>query len=147
MAGRTISRILRNILNHFNPVHILPPYFLTVHFNIILPSTPRSSDWVPPFRHSSQNFVRISHLPRACYMHRSSDPPWFDHPNNIWFEYNLCSSSLCSFLQPTVTSSLLGPHILLSILFSNTLNLCSSLNVTDQVQHPYKTAGEVILVP
>jgi hypothetical protein len=44
-------------------------------------------------------------------------------------EYKLCSSSLCSVLQPPVTSSLLGPNILLSTLFSNTLNLCSSLNV------------------
>jgi hypothetical protein len=37
-------------------------------------------------------------------------------------EYKLCSSSLCSFLQPPVTLSLLGPNILLSTLFSNTLN-------------------------
>jgi hypothetical protein len=34
--------------------------------------------------------------------------------------------------------SLLGPSIYLSILLSNTLNLCSSLNVRDQVSHPYK---------
>jgi hypothetical protein len=44
-------------------------------------------------------------------------------------EYKLWSSSLCSFLQPPVTSSLFGPNILLSTLFSNTFNLCSSLNV------------------
>jgi hypothetical protein len=48
-------------------------------------------------------------------------------------EYKPCSSSLCSFLQPPVTSSLLGPNILLSTLFSNALNLCSSLNVRDKV--------------
>jgi hypothetical protein len=34
--------------------------------------------------------------------------------------YTLWSSSLCSLLQPPVTSSLLGPNNLLSILFSNT---------------------------
>jgi hypothetical protein len=33
-------------------------------------------------------------------------------------EYKLWSSSLCSFLQPPVTSSLFGPNILLSTLFS-----------------------------
>jgi hypothetical protein len=38
-------------------------------------------------------------------------------------------------LQPPVTSSLFGPNILLSALFSNTLSLCSSLNVRDQVSH------------
>jgi hypothetical protein len=43
-------------------------------------------------------------------------------------EYKSQSSSLCSFLQLRVTSFLFGPDILLSTLFSNTLNLvCSSL--------------------
>jgi len=36
------------------------------------------------------------------------------------------------------TSSVLGPNIVLSTLFSNTLSLHSSLNVSDQVSHPYK---------
>jgi hypothetical protein len=35
-------------------------------------------------------------------------------------EYKLWSSSLCSFLQPPVTSSLFGPNILLNTLFANT---------------------------
>ena len=52
-------------------------------------------------------------------------------------EYRSLSSSLCSFLHSPVTSSLLGPNILLSTLFSNTLSLCSSLNVSNQVSHPY----------
>jgi hypothetical protein len=37
--------------------------------------------------------------------------------------------------------SLLGPNILLS-----TLNLCSSLSVRQQVSHPYKTVGKVIVL-
>jgi hypothetical protein len=44
--------------------------------------------------------------------------------------------SLCSFLHSPVTSSTLGPNILLSTLFSNTLSLPSLLNVGDQVSHP-----------
>jgi hypothetical protein len=49
----------------------------------------------------------------------------------------------------TVFSSLppfspLGPNILLSTLLSNTFNLYSYLNVTDQVSHPYKT-GKLIV--
>jgi hypothetical protein len=52
-------------------------------------------------------------------------------------EYKLLSSSLCNFLHSPVTSSLLGPNILLTILFSNTLSLCSSRSVRDQVSHPY----------
>jgi hypothetical protein len=61
-------------------------------------------------------------------------------------EFKLWSSSLCSFLQPPVTSSLFGPKILLSTLFSNNLSLCSSLNVRDQVSHPYRTTGKIIVL-
>jgi len=61
-------------------------------------------------------------------------------------EYRSLSSSLCSFLHSPVTSSLLGPNILLSTLFSNTLSLRSSLNASDQVSHPYKTTGKTILI-
>jgi hypothetical protein len=45
---------------------------------------------------------------------------------------------LYSFLHPPVTPSLFGPNILLSILFSNILSLCSSLTVRDHVSHPYE---------
>ena len=54
-------------------------------------------------------------------------------------------SSLCSFLHSLVTSSLLGPNILLNTLLSNTLTLCSSHNMTDQVSHPYKTTGKIMV--
>jgi hypothetical protein len=61
-------------------------------------------------------------------------------------EYKLWSSSLCNFLHSHVTSSLFGPNILLSTLFSNTLSPCSSFNVRDQVSHPYRTKGKIILL-
>jgi hypothetical protein len=54
-------------------------------------------------------------------------------------EYRLLSYSLCCFPHSPVTSSLLGPNILLSTLFSNAVSIRSSLNVSDQVSHPYKT--------
>ena len=56
------------------------------------------------------------------------------------------SSSLCSFLHSPVTSSLLGPNILLNTLFSNILSLRSSLIVSDQVSRPYKTTGKIIVL-
>ena len=55
--------------------------------------------------------------------------------------YKSFSSSLCSLLYYPVTSSLLGPNILLNTMFSNTLSFLSSRNVNDQVSHPYKTTG------
>jgi len=48
------------------------------------------------------------------------------------------SCSICNFLQPIVTSSLLGPNKSVSNLFSNTPSLRSSVRARDQVSHPYK---------
>ena len=45
-----------------------------------------------------------------------------------------------------VTSSLLGPNILLNTMFSNTRSILSSLNVSDQVSHPCKTTGKFIVL-
>jgi len=49
--------------------------------------------------------------------------------------------AVLSVLPPT----LLGPDILFSILFPFTLSLCSSLTVRNQVSHPYKRAGKMIM--
>jgi len=43
-------------------------------------------------------------------------------------EYNL--------LHSLVTSSLSGPNVFLSAIFSNTLSPCFSINVNEQVSHP-----------
>jgi hypothetical protein len=61
-------------------------------------------------------------------------------------EYKSRSSSLCSFPHSPVSSYLFGPNFLLSTLLSNTLSLCSSLNVRDQVSHPYRTTGKIIVL-
>ena len=61
-------------------------------------------------------------------------------------QYRSLSSSLCSFLHSPVPSFLLGPNTLLNTLFSNTLTLSSSLNVSDQVSHPYRTTGNIIVL-
>ena len=54
-------------------------------------------------------------------------------------KYSSLSTSLCNFLHSPVSSSHLGPNIFLNTLFSHTLSLPSSLNVSNQVSHPYKT--------
>jgi hypothetical protein len=37
-------------------------------------------------------------------------------------------------------------NISLRTLFSNTLSMCTSLNVRDQVSHPYRTTGKIIIL-
>jgi hypothetical protein len=54
-------------------------------------------------------------------------------------ECKLRSSSLCSFCESRVTSGLIRPNILLSRVFS------LILKVRDQVWHPYKFTGKIIV--
>jgi len=61
-------------------------------------------------------------------------------------QYRSLSSSLCSFFHSPVTSSLLGPNILLNTLLSYALSLLSYLNISDQVSHPYNTSGKIIVL-
>jgi hypothetical protein len=60
-------------------------------------------------------------------------------------QYRSWSSTLWSFLHSPVTSSLLGQNVPLNILLSKTLSLRYSLNISDQVSHPYKTTGNTFL--
>jgi len=105
-----------------------PSPVLNIHLNIILPSTPGSYKWHHTLRFPYQNPVYNSpaHILATC----PANIILFDLITRIIFGevYRSLSSSLCSFLHSTGTSSLLGPHILLSTLFSNTLSLPSSFN-------------------
>ena len=60
-------------------------------------------------------------------------------------EYKTFSSSLCNPLHSPVTSTLLGPNILLNTMFSNTLSFLSS-RVSNQISHPYKTNRKIIVL-
>jgi len=61
-------------------------------------------------------------------------------------QYKTFISSLCSLLQSPVTSSLLGPNILLNTMFSNTISFLSFCIISDQVSHPYKTIGKIVVL-
>jgi hypothetical protein len=116
------------ILSQLHPVPTTSSHFLKIHLNIILPSMSGSPQWSLSLCTPLPSPIRApcpAHLILLDFTTRTI----------LGKEYRSLSYSLCNFLHSTVTSSLLGPNTFLSTLFSNTLNLCSSLSVSDQVSH------------
>ena len=133
------------LLSQLDPVHNPTSHFLKIHLNIIIPSTPGPPKCTISLGFPHQRPVYASPLSHTRYMPRLSHSSRFYH-SMLGEEYRSLCSSLCSFLHSPVTSSLLRPNFLLSTLFLNTLSLRSSLNVNDQVSHPYKTTGKTIVL-
>ena len=120
-----------SILGQPNPVHIPTSHLLEIRSNI-RPSTPRSPQWSPSLQFPHQDSIH---------------PPFhFITCTILGDQYRSFSSSLCNLLHSPVTSSLLGPNILLNTMFSNTLSFLSSRKVSGQVSHPYKITGKIIVL-
>ena len=134
------------ILSQLDPVHTPTSHFLKIDLNITLPSAPGSPQRCLSLRFPHQNPVHASPLPHTSHMPAHLIIIDFITCTVLGEQYRSLSSSLCSFLHFPVTSSLLGPNILLNTLFSITLSLRSSLNVSDQVSQPYKTNGKIIVL-
>ena len=107
--------------------------------------------WVSPMvsfpQVSHQNTVHPSPIRATCPAHLILD---FTTRTIFGKEYRSLSSSLCNFLHSPITSSLIGPNTLLNTLFSNTLSLRSSLNVSDsftpiQNNGQYYTSSSIYL--
>ena len=134
------------ILGQPNPVHIPTFHLLEIHPNIIHTSTPRSPQWSPSFRFPHQDPIHPLSSPI-----RATCPAYlilldFMTRTILGEQYRSLSSSLCNLLHSLITSSLLGPNILLNTMFSKTLSFLSSLTVSDQVSHPYKKTGKIIVL-
>ena len=71
----------------------------------------------------------------------------FDYPNDIWRGTKIKQLHVRQFffnlLHPPPAPSLLFPNSLCSKLFSNILNVCTSLSVRDQRPYPYKTKAKL----
>ena len=121
-----------------------PSHFLKIHLNIIVPSMPGSPQW-SLFSGIPQKLAQASLLPIRATCPTNLILLYFITRTIFGEQYRSLSSSLCTFLHSSVTSSLLGPNILLNPLFSNTLSLRFSLNMSDQVSHPLKTGKIIVL--
>ena len=149
-----INSLLQNLEVHYCP-YISPPlvpilnkiYLISrtttfvpqIHFNIYVSASLKVS------------FLQVPPLKLCLHFWIATCPAHLSRFNlrfliMLGVEYNACSSALCNFLHSPVISSLLAQNIFLSSLFSNTLNLCSSLNVRDQVSQPYNTTGNTIVI-
>jgi hypothetical protein len=105
-------------------------FFHMIHFNIILASTPSLPSGLVPSGFQIKIWYAFIISPmRATCLSPLVLRDWIILLANIWW-VQLWSCSWC-FLQPPVTV-FLDSDILLSTLFSNTLNLCSYLNVWDK---------------
>ena len=111
------------LLSQINAVHDPTSCLLRIHLNIILPSTSAFPKWslsltIP---HQSPDAPLLSPIRATC----PAQLILYDLITRTIFseEYRSLSSSLYSFLHSPVISALVGPNILLSTLFSNTLSL------------------------
>jgi hypothetical protein len=138
-----LPRLPVPILNQIDPVHPpipiseVPSYF---HQRLGLPSVLFPSD----FPIKTVFTLLLSLISATCSAHLILLD--LITRNILGEEYRSLSYSVCSFLHSPATSSLIGPNSLLRILFSNTFSLRSSLNVNDQVSHPYRTTSKIILL-
>jgi hypothetical protein len=128
------------ILSHINPVHNIPFYISKIHFNIVHPPTSWSYQWSLSFWLSHQYPICILLLNHSCYMSRPSHPPRLHNFNYTWRRVQVMKLLIMQF-SPTSCHFI----SLRSNLFSNILSLRSSLNVRDQVSHPYKATGRIII--
>ena len=160
-ASQEIPRISRNpkvhyrthkrpppvpILGQLNPLHIPTSHLLesvlilSTHLRLGLPSGLFPSGFPTNTLYTPSPHPYAPHVqPISFFSILSPTQYWVSSTKSF-------SSSLCSLLQSPVTSSLLGPNILLNTLFSNTVRFLSSRNVSDQVSHPYNITGKIIVL-
>jgi hypothetical protein len=79
--------------------------------------------------------INCSLLSHQYYIPWPFNLPWFHYYNNMWQEVQVLKLLIMQF-SPATCHFLLRPNFPLNALFSNTLSVCSSLNVRDQVPHP-----------
>jgi hypothetical protein len=93
----------------------------------------------PSLSFPHQNPVCTSPLPHNCYTLYQTYYFRFIRQDIAWW---IVQTIMLYF---SVSSSLLGPNVFLSILLSKTLGLRFSI-VSDQVLHPYNATGKIMFL-
>jgi hypothetical protein len=99
-----------------------PSYFLNVHINILIPSTPRSFMCYLPLMFFPQNPVCTSTLYHACFLPHPTNASRLHHQNNVWWRVKVFSRCIIpSHLQiPSTDKALLAEEHYLFTLFRKT---------------------------
>jgi hypothetical protein len=113
------ARWIQSALSH--PVSLRPVLILSLHLRLGLPSGLVPSDFPSEIFYAFLIFPVCVTCRAHRILHVLTTLIIFGAARMLW------NSSLCSLPQSPSTSFLLGPNILLSTLFSNTLSLCTPL--------------------
>jgi len=90
------------ILSQINPIHALLPYFYSIHFNIILPTTPCLQ--IGLFLHVSPPKSRnMCHMPRPSHL--------LYHQKNTWWAVQIIKLLIMGFLHSPVTTPLMVKYV------------------------------------
>ena len=106
------------VLSQEDPVYDPTYHFLKIRLNIILPSAPGSPKLSLSLRFSQQKPVYASAFIHMSYMPSPPHSSQFNYPNNIRWRLQVIKLLIMYFSPLHCISSLLGPSILFSTLFS-----------------------------
>jgi hypothetical protein len=126
------------LLTQMTPAHAILSRFFKTYFNIIIPSTPMSSQVVSllqdsppkPCKHFSPS-SHVPHAPPTPYTWTWSPAYFVNSTNNEAPRYAIFSSFLLLHLLCT--------NVFVSTVLSSTLHLCFSINVRHRASNPYNT--------
>jgi hypothetical protein len=119
-------------------IQSIPPHLIYIIFS------PTSTSPLGSLLDFPSKYINL--LPHACYMACSSHPPWLDRSSYTWRSVQvmkLLIMQYCPTLYYFISSR---PKYCPQRPVLNNLSLCSFLSVTDQVSHPYKATGKIIIL-